>query len=261
MRIPAIAGSLWLALASMSAAQMNSSLSDQNIEFSEVKVTLQTVTEENSRLREQLTLRQLQVKSLTESLAVANSEAEVFRRESGNMKLRMEALGIESAGSGKSGLEQRLLQAVSDLKIVQDEKDKLADQLMRLSEVVLRYLKTSTTNNADDRMALEVEMRSVNALLGVNNGQVVEKKLPSPALNNASIISIKNEIGLVVVNVGSLNGVKMGMPFKIMRKSTQIGLVRVVDVREKISGAVIQEIDSAKNNIKVGDRLEVEVHQ
>ena len=110
-------------------------------------------------------------------------------------------------------------------------------------------------------MALEVEMRSVNALLGVNNGQVVEKKLPSPALNNASIISIKNEIGLVVVNVGSLNGVKMGMPFKIMRKSTQIGLVRVVDVREKISGAVIQEIDSAKNNIKVGDRLEVEVHQ
>ena len=261
MRIPAIAGSLWLALSVLAAAQSNSSLSNQNIEFTEAKVTLQAVTDENARMREQLAITQLQLKSLTESLAVANSEAEVFRKESSDMRLRMEALGIEAAGSDKSRLEQRILQAVSDLRIVQEEKDKLTDQLMRLSETILRYLKSSISNNPEDRMALEVEMRAVNGLLGLIAGQVAETKQSAATLSNAQVIGVKTELGLIVANIGSKQGVKIGMPFKIKRNSKQIGLVRVVDVREKIAGAVIQEIDSAKDKIKVGDHLEVEVHQ
>jgi hypothetical protein len=35
----------------------------------------------------------------------------------------------------------------------------------------------------------------------------------------------------------------------------------VVDVREKISGAVVQELDSEKMRIKVGDRLQVDARQ
>jgi len=37
--------------------------------------------------------------------------------------------------------------------------------------------------------------------------------------------------------------------------------LRVVDVREKISGAVVQELDSEKVKIKVGDRLQVDARQ
>ena len=103
-----------------------------------------------------------QVKSLTNSMAVANSESEVFKREAGELKLRMEALGIDAAGSNKNKIEQRLLKAVSDLKIVQDEKDKLAEQLVRLSEAVVRFLKTAASTDADARMALETEMRGVS---------------------------------------------------------------------------------------------------
>lgn len=261
MRVPAIAGCLWLALAVTLAAQVNSSLSDQNIEITEAKVTLQNMTEENSRLQEQLAISRQQVKSLTESLAIANSEAEVFKRESGELKLRMEALGIDAAGSSKNKLEQRLLKAVSDLKILQDDKDKLADQLVRLSEAVVRYLKTATCTDADARMALEVEMRAVNEALGIPTGQAVESEQTAPSLTGAMVISVKEELALAVINVGSKHGVKMGMPFKVMRNGAQIGLVRVVDVREKISGAVIQEIDSTKDRIKVGDRLQVDARQ
>jgi hypothetical protein len=256
-----MAGSLCLALAVTLAAQNNSSLSDLNIEFTEAKVTLQSVTEENARLQEQLAITHQQVKSLTESLAIANSEAEVFKRETGELKLRMEALGIDAAGSGKNKLEQRLLKAVSDLKIVQDDKDKLADQLVRLSEAVVRFLKTATSTDPDARMGLEAEMRAVNEALGIPTGQAVEMEQAAPTLTGAMVISVKEEFALVVANVGSKQGVKIGMPFKVMRKGSQIGLVRVVDVREKISGAVIQEIDSAKNKVKVGDRLEVDARQ
>ena len=132
---------------------------------------------------------------------------------------------------------------------------------MRLSETILRYLKSSISNNPEDRMALEVEMRAVNGLLGLIAGQVAETKQSAATLSNAQVIGVKTELGLIVANIGSKQGVKIGMPFKIKRNSKQIGLVRVVDVREKIAGAVIQEIDSAKDKIKVGDHLEVEVHQ
>jgi hypothetical protein len=48
------------------------------------------------------------------------------------------------------------------------------------------------------------------------------------------------------------------MPFGVWRGDRRIALVRVVDVREKISGAVIQNLESDKEPIKTGDRLRVE---
>ena len=72
------------------------------------------------------------------------------------------------------------------------------------------------------------------------------------------VISIKEEWSLVVGNIGSRNGVKVGMPFRVIRDGNDIGVIRVVDVREKICGGVIQSLDSEKNKIKVGDRLKVD---
>ena len=68
---------------------------------------------------------------------------------------------------------------------------------------------------------------------------------------------MKEELALVVANLGRAQGAKIGMPFQVWRGERQIGLVRIVDVREKISGAVIQSLDP-KENIKVGDTLRVD---
>jgi len=45
---------------------------------------------------------------------------------------------------------------------------------------------------------------------------------------------------------------------RVMRGDRKIATLRVVDVRQKICGAVIQEMDSKKEQIKVGDRLQVD---
>jgi len=50
--------------------------------------------------------------------------------------------------------------------------------------------------------------------------------------------------------------VKIGMPLRAMRGDKKIGTLRVVDVRQRICGAVIE--DSGKEKIKVGDRLQVD---
>src|SRR5205809_1056726 len=72
--------------------------------------------------------------------------------------------------------------------------------------------------------------------------------------------SVKDEWSFVVGNLGEKQGVKIGMPMRVMRGDQRIATLRVVDVRHKICGAVIQEMDAEKEKIKVGDRLQVDAH-
>ena len=48
------------------------------------------------------------------------------------------------------------------------------------------------------------------------------------------------------------------MPMRVMRADRKIASLRVVDVRQKICGAVVLEMDSKKERIKVGDHLQVD---
>ena len=133
----------FLTLARGLAAEGNSSLSESNIENADTKVTAAAMLSQNEELRRQLSLARESVKTLTDSLAASNAEAEVFRRKYSDLQLRMEALGLEAASKDRAKLEQRLLSAVSDLRLMQKEREKYRDQVLGLSEAMLHLLKTS----------------------------------------------------------------------------------------------------------------------
>ena len=78
---------------------------------------------------------------------------------------------------------------------------------------------------------------------------------------DGSVVSVKEEWALVVGNLGEKQGVKIGMPLRVVRDGRLIATLRVVDVRQKICGAVIQDMDSEKEKIKVGDRLQADARQ
>lgn len=222
-------------------AQGNSSLLESNL----------------SEMRMQLELQRGSVKALTQSLAESNAEAELFRRKYSDLQLRMEALGVESARSDRTKLEQRLLRAVSDLQVSQKEREQLRDQMLRLSEAMLQLLKTATGGDAEARAEVEAQVRSTNALIA-QRGSGTE----APAtLMDGSVVSVKDEWSLIVGNFGERHGVKIGMPLRVVRNDRTIATLRVVDVRQKICGAVIQEMDSEKEKIKVGDRLQADARQ
>lgn len=224
-------------------------------------MTLQAFASQEEALRRQMALDRESVKMLTQSLAVSNAEAEMFRRKFSDLQLRMEALGVESMSKDKGKLEQRLLAAVSDLQILQKEKENYAEQLVHLTEAVVRFLKTPEGGDPQVRMDLEAELRGTNQLLGVLPANVAEGRAVPPSLMDGSVISVKEEWSLVVGNLGAQQGVKMGMPLRVVRDERTIARLRVVDVREKISGAVIQDLGSEKEKIKVGDRLQVDARQ
>jgi hypothetical protein len=230
------------------AAEGNSSLSDSKNE----SVTAGALLAQQEELRRQLSLSQETVKTLTTSLAESNAEAELFRRKFADLQLRMEALGLASASKDRAKLEQRLLTAVSDLQLAQKERDQYRDQMMQLSETMLRYLKTAEGGDAQARMDVEAQLRGMNALVDKST----KGQPQNGSLLDGSVISVKEEWSFVVGNFGAREGVKIGMPLRVKRGDDVVARLRVVDVRERICGAVIQE--SGKEKIKVGDRLEVD---
>ena len=237
------------------AAEGNSSLSESKVENAEHAVTTGALLVQNEELRRQLSIEQESLKALTSSLAESNAEAELFRRKYSDLELRMEALGLASASKDRAKLEQRLLAAVSDLQLAQKERDKYRDQMLRLNEAMLRYLKTSQGGDAQARMEVETQLRSTNNLV---TRSASAPDSAEPSLLDGSVISVKDEWSFVVGNLGEKEGVKIGMPMRVMRNDRKIATLRVVDVRQKICGAVIQEMDSEKEKIRIGDRLQVD---
>jgi hypothetical protein len=223
------------------------------------QVTAESLLGQNEDLRKQLATAAESLKTLTASLAESNAEAEVFRRKFADLESRMEALGLASASKDRAKLEQRLLAAVSDLRLAQKERDQLRDQLLGLNEALLRYLKTSQGGDAQARADVETQLRKTNELVGRSTrlrqgygGQASDQV----SLMDASVLSVKDEWSFVVANIGEQHGVKIGMPLRVIRGDQKIATLRVVDVRQRICGAVIE--DSGKEKIKVGDRLQVD---
>ncbi|HZR04882.1 MAG TPA: hypothetical protein VFA61_03525 [Candidatus Udaeobacter sp.] len=220
------------------------------------EMTSAGLLQQNEDLQKQLSIAGESLKALTSSLAESNAEAELFRRKYSDLQLQMEALGLASANKDRAKLEQRLLAAVSDLQLAQKERDEYRDQMLRLDEAVLCYLKTSQNADAKARMDVETQLRSIDKLVTKSTN---EPEAPEPGLMDGNVISVKDEWSFVVGNFGEKQGVKVGMPMRVMRGDKRIATLRVIDVRQRICGAVIQEMDSKKERIKVGDRLQVDV--
>jgi predicted RNase H-like nuclease (RuvC/YqgF family) len=235
-------------------AQGDSSLSESKIENAAQTLASEGLSQQNEQLQKQLSIAQESLKALTSSLAESNARAEELRRKYSDLELRMEALGLASASKDRAKLEQRLLAAVSDLQLAHKERDEYRDQMLRLNEAVLCYVRTSQGGDAKARMDLEAQLRSLNTLI---TKSASAEDVPEAGLMDGSIISVKQEWSFVVGNVGEKQGVKIGMPMRVMRDDRKIATLRVVDVRQKICGAVIQEMDS-KQEIRVGDHLQVD---
>lgn len=245
-------------VSALPAAQEAGSLTETDVMHAAAKGAIQPIADGARELQVKLAATDAIVMSLQKSLAISNSESEVFRRQAGELKLRLEALGTDSASANPIKLEQRLLRVASDYKLADDDRKNLRDSLIRLSEAVLNFQKGAVTSDPDARLALEVEMRGGAKALGVAPPESVSGSPASSALSDGAVISIKDDLALVVANFGSKQGVKVGMPFKVLRDGNSIGSVQVVDVRESIAGAVIQHLNSERGKIEVGDHLKVD---
>jgi hypothetical protein len=73
-------------------------------------------------------------------------------------------------------------------------------------------------------------------------------------LNDGRVADANLDLALVALDVGREHGAKAGMQFSLVRDGVWIGRVRVLDVRAKVSGALVEETKPGESP-KAGDRL------
>ncbi len=206
---------------------------------------------ENRKLR-------AEVEEARKLAAATTAESEIFKRQVQEMALRMEALG--SSTTDPSKLEQRLLQAVHDLQLSDRSRKNLSAELMRMVQLAQAFVEKT---DAEAKMVLQTELKKAEEALvkaAVGDFAALEQKAAEPPadLQNGKVSAVKPELGCVVINLGTKQGVKVGMPFQVRRGTKLVATIRVVDARQGFAGTVIQNLVSDKDPIKLGDTVKVD---
>ncbi len=246
--VPALVACAALAPAVLSAE------SDEQMQIAEAKAALAAAMRKNAALESQLTEFASREKAMGESMAAANSEAREYREDYQKIRLQLEALGIDVLRKDSRGLDERLLNAVNDLTLAEERNTALANQLSALGDEVQRYLNTTVTSDPTAALRLEQEIGKARALVA----GVPLEPIDSRETGRTQVVSVKADYGLLVLNVGDRDGVRIGTPFLISRKDRPVASAMVVDSRKAISGAIITELLAEGDTVQVGDLARLE---
>ena len=230
---------------------------DERLELQEARATVQISAARIAEMEKQVAKAKDQLNAVTESLAAANGDGQQARQAYEQLRVQMEGLGIAALDKTNNETQERLLNALSDLRILEQRRRTLLDALMGLSEASLAYAKSTPQADATSRENLDKALASAEKAAG--EGQKNADNADNGELQNAKIVSLKDELGIAVFNVGSRHGVHPGMPFSIYRKDKPIAHALVVDVRAGICGAVINDLVSKDEPVKVGDTGKVDI--
>ncbi len=244
-----------LALVVLGAGQVKAQV-DLAVELREAQATLNAALTRVAEQEARMTKMREQLNALADALASANGESQQAREAYERIRVQMEGLGMAALDSTNSELRQQLLSALSDLRILETQKRALTDALFQLSEAALNYAKTAGPVEGAPKKNLEDGLAMADKALA--KVQAAERGAGEVDLQNARVVSLKEDVGIFVLNVGSRHGVHPGMPFSIYRQDKPIARVLVVDVRNGICGAVLQDLVSKNEPVKVGDVGRVE---
>jgi hypothetical protein len=224
----------------------------RDIETIEARAALSAALGQNRSLQAQVAKLTQVNKNLAASLMAANTESEEFRRSYSEMRKQMEALGIDAITGGDKGIEARLVKAVNDIRLLEEEKTAISEALIALSDASLRFVETSVNENPVAVAAVEKALVDGDRALGLGSARAAQSA-GATSLHDGRIVSVKKDYGVIVLNVGRQTGVRIGMPFDIRRKDRPVGTAIIVDVRDNIAAALVKNLNSTDDAPQVGD--------
>lgn len=222
------------------------------LEFEELQDNLRTAYARIQALEKASTNGGAPAGALLEASAAASAEAAEVKQRYIELRGLLDALGISAIESGGDGKSDRLVSALNDLRLVKEEQQRIGRSLVQLLEAAMEYSQVATPGNPESVRKLGDAMDQATATLSSSGLDAAEPK--AKELSAASVVSVKPELGVVVLDVGSRDGAKPGMPFNLYREDKPIARVLVTDVRKSVSGAVVRELFSQTDKPMVGDR-------
>ena len=197
--------------------------------------------------QEIVTTLQEQNKTLTRSLVEANSGEKQASEQLAQVRERLEALGKNLLDGG----DDRLVQAAADLQLASERTTQLESSVTHLASAVMDYLRQAVVSDPDARLRVETSLRELDAVLGLR--QKPRPDVRTGSLQQARIVSLDQESGMLVFNLGESQGAKIGMTFRLTRGQQPYGKAILADVRKGVSGAFVEHLDSVAESPRPGD--------
>lgn len=185
--------------------------------------------------------------TLQRSLAEANRERAQASEQLAQVRERLEALGKNLLDGGND----RLVLAASDLEIQKERISALESTVTRLATAVQDYLRQAVVSDPDARLRVETSLRELDAVLGLR--QKPRPDIRTGSLQQAHVVSIDQESGMLVFNLGESQGAKIGMTFRLTRGQQPYGKAILADVRKAVSGAFVETLDNVAESPRPGD--------
>jgi outer membrane murein-binding lipoprotein Lpp len=230
---------------------------DDRLEMQELHTTLQVAAAKIQTLESQVTAGKDRNEALAQSAAAANAESNELKDRYEKLRGLLEGLGIGALETSRDETQDRLLAVLSDLRVMKEQRDALAAALIEMAESSMGLMQS--VPNADpaaaDRVNKAITLAD-SALVKVGGG---DSGRPVADLESARVVSLKDDLGIAVLSIGARTGVKPGMPFEIYREDKPIAKVLITEVRNTVCGAVVQELASANDPVRVGDRGRVDL--
>ena len=198
-------------------------------------------------LQEIVTELQGQNQTLQRSLAESNRGEKEATEQLAQVRQRLEALGKNLLDGG----DDRLVQAAGDLQLANERITSLEGSVTRLAAAVNEYLRQAVVSDPDARLRVETSLRELDAVLGLR--QKPRPDVRTGSLQQARIVSLDQESGMMVFNLGESQGAKIGMTFRLTRGQQPYGKAILADVRKGVSGAFVEHLDNVAESPRPGD--------
>ncbi len=209
-------------------------------------VTKEQLQQKLQRLEQQLAKQEQRNRALTASYARATREAAEQETALKEARQTLEALGVNAI----AGRDEQLVQATAEIQSLNDRLLKVEGAAIQLSQSVIDFLKQSVNSDPEARSTVEAQLRAMELALGFRQAP---DQPGAGELSDARVVSIDDESGLVVLNVGSAGGARIGMQFGIFRGDERVAQTIVTDVRDRICGVFVQKLDQQDDGVRHGD--------
>ena len=188
-----------------------------------------------------------------DELAMAQAEAKAYRAAWLELKSRDELLGVAALSPEARDSHDKVARLAGELIRSEKARQEVFEKAKAAVESAVRWAaETDASKKAAARSEFESAKRTLEATMRKNS----EPRAVASGLTDARIVAVDRNQQAVVLNLGSLQGAKEGMPFRILRQDQVIGSCRLIEVREMTSAGLPEQLGQGIQ-IEVGDRVAV----
>lgn len=211
-------------------------------------------TEKKDLLR-QLDYNQKLLDSMSQEVVRERNDKTIIQDTFRTLKNENEILSrqLKSLNSRKSALDQKV-QSLQEGKITVEKRLNEMDTMLtdRISQIdslknELDAIKSGKSVGTVDKKKESVELPAI-VVKSSSSGLKAEA-----AAYKGRILAVNTDNNFVVIDLGSVAGVKIGDMFSVYRASKLIGSISVIQTRESISACDIKRMSTA---LKIGDNIQ-----